>query len=387
MVTLPALNASAPPSVRAPRFDLKFGSEDAHAWRTALVSLEVSLGMLPAVDHAVIVLAAPSSAGAPGGALGAAAGAALGGASAALGGAAGGGAAFPVASGDEGSIDLGFADAGPTRVFSGAVASVGSTLAGTVRVVAGNGATRLARLRLDQAFEQLSAGDVIRKLAEAAGVSVGSVEAGPTLAYLAVDGRERALDHVARLARRSDAAARIDPEGVLQVAPLEEGAPVATYRYGHDLLRLTLEDALPAVASVTVVGNGAAGSQGGEAAAWMVRDPAPVTATAGEGEPTRTLSDGAARSAEAAQIAARARAAAASRQGVTGTAVVPGAPEILPGATVELADVPFAGANGTFLVLAVRHRFHPRQGLVTRFAFARAGSGGGLLGGLPGGLP
>lgn len=387
MVSIPFVDApEAPPAVRRPDFALVFGGGDAALWHDALTSLTLDLAMAPAVNALEMVLAVPAMAAA-GGALEQAAGAAAGAVAGALGGGDSGGGPETAAVGDSGTLGLGYADSGLSDVFSGTLESVRRGLDGSLRMTATDGSASLARLRASQSYEEQSAGDVVGDLAGQAGVATGAVESGVDLAFYAVDDRRSAWDRIAELARRSDYTATISAAGELAFAPLAEGSPLRTFTYGDDLIELAVTRDAASAGGVRAVGDGAAGSEGADAWAWLVKDPQGVSAEAGE-EPRRRLADGALRSSEAASSAA----AAAHRRDTSQTtrcrALVPGAPEVVPTATVEIAGTPDSDANGLYFVARVRHTLDKRAGFMTRLDLVRlAPSGGGLLDALAGALP
>ncbi len=142
----------------------------------------------------------------------------------------------------------------------------------------------------------MSAGDIVQDLLSEAGASAGSVESGPTLPFYAIGRGRSALGWIEALARSSGFLAFVDGEGGLHFGPPSAGAAVATFTYGVDLLALSVEDSAPGLLAATVVGEGAAGSEGGDAWAWLLKDPAPVTGEGGSGQPARSRSDGATRS-------------------------------------------------------------------------------------------
>ena len=373
--------ASAPAATRRPVFTVAFGggggggdggglgglaSAAASAlgvgggasdpWADHVVSITVEAALAPAVDFAEIVVAA-------------------------------GGESPSVAIGDEGTVSLGYGDDAAEVVFTGRVESVRRSVAGPTRIVAVNGGAALARLRVNAAYEGETAGGVAGDLAGRAGVDTGTVEDGAELAYLVVDDRTSAWGHVAKLARMSGYLAYLAPDGTLQFAPYAEGSPAGTFAYGADVLALEVTEGTPAVGAVTAVGEGAAGSEGEEAWAWLLKDAESVTQSAGEGEGERLLADGAARSSDAARMLAEGAALAASRDALAGRLLVPGSPKVAVGSTVEVADAPDAALNGMFLVRRVRHRYSKHGGFTTLLDVSAAGSAGaGGLAGALGGL-
>jgi phage protein D len=329
------------PAVRKPAFEAAFGGGSADEWAQSLESVSVEAALAPSVDAAEVVLAARADA--PSAALG-----------------------------DSGAVALGFGDDAPATVFSGAVRAVHRTVGGKTRIGASNGGAVLAAFRLDQGYEQQSAGDVVRDLAAKAGVDTGSIDDGPDLPYYVVDGRRSAWEHVARLAALAGFAAWFEAGGALRFGPLEAGSPVQTFGYGRDVLGLDALEAPPTAGTVTVVGEGAAGSKGADAWSWNLKDASPLEASAGSGDPALLVQLPAARSAAAASAAAEGIAAGAKLGALTARLHVPGAPKAPVGTTVSVADAPDSTLNGPWLVRGVRHRLVKTRGYTTLLLLAKA---------------
>lgn len=372
---IPDLFASSqPPGVRRPKFSISFGAggDDGlgglmgavasvlgqggadDPWQRALVSVVVETGLAPEVDIAEITLA-------------------------------GGPNAPQFAIDDDGTIELGYEDEGTTSVYSGRIESVVRTGNGLVRIIVANATSDLAGLRVQQSYEDQSAGDIVGELAGKAGVTTGNIAAGSSLAFLVLDDGSSAWQHIARLARVSGHQARVTADGELEFAPVASGSPVQTFTWGVDLLSLERREAGASFDNVTVFGEGAAGSDGKSAWNWLVKEAAPVTGTAGQGSHTRAFVDPALRSADAVRGAAQAVADAAQRAAITGSAIVPGASRVTPGALITIAGSPDGELDGDYYVTRVRHTYAKRTGYRTRITFtgsAGSGGGGGLLGGL-----
>lgn len=377
-------SSSSAPAVRKPRFAIAFGPAAGGGglggalgavagaasalgiglpgagaddpWQRGTAELAVVLGTAPAVDG--VTIDADSGAGAPAAALG-----------------------------DEGTIGLGYADAGdPEPVFAGRIDGVRRLLAGGLRYQAASGAAALARLRVAKSYEGQNAGQIAKDLAGEAGVPAGRIADGLDFPYLVLDGRRSAWDHLADLAVRSGFLATVSAEGKLDFGPPDTEA-AATFTYAVDLLGVEMREGAPPFAALAVTGEGAAGSQGQTAWGWLLKDPAPVQAEAGSGTPARALSDPALRSTAAVRDAAANRLAAAGRSAARGRMLVPGSPALRPGQLVEVAEAP-APLAGTYLVLGVRHRFSKREGFTTRLDVASlaAGGAGGALGAALGAL-
>jgi phage protein D len=336
--------------VRRPSFSISFGDGGAEVWAQALVSVVVEAGRAPFADVVTVFLASEES-------------------------------APDVTLGDSGTVELGYEDDATELVFTGQVEEVRRSARGTVRVTATDGAAALSRLRVNQSFEQQTAGDIVRDLAGRARVDTDAVEDGASFPFYALDDRHSAYRHIAVLARKSGYLAYFTPEGKLSFAPFTAGQAVQTFAYGEDVLSLRATEVTPVVGAVTTVGEGAAGSQGQEAWSWLVKDPSSVSGAAETGEPERLVQDASLRSAEAAQGAAEGIADATEREKLVGELLVPGSPAVVVGSAVEISDAPQDALNGLFAVRRVRHRFSKRGGFVTWLCFGSTGDSrlGGLL--------
>lgn len=362
MLDIPLFQSESPAAVRQPTFAIAFGGgaggglgglaasagsalgiggAGGDSWQQHLVSLRVELGLAPFVDVVELVVAT--------------------------------GAQTPtVAVGDEGTVALGYGDADTTLVFTGRVARISYGM-GIRTVTVTNGGAQLAQLRLNQSYEQQSAGEIVTELTGAAEVSTDIVENGVDFPfYVVADGRS-AYQQIAELARKSDYGAWITAAGKLTFAPLDEGDPVATFTYGENILSLQINDAAPTVGAIMTVGEGAAGSQGSNAWPWLVKDPSAVTGSTGAATPARLVQDGALRSGAATQSVADSVSKAADRLKITGRLLAPGAPTVIPASTIAVANAPTDLANGNFLVQRVRHHFSKDMGFTTSIVFSKIG--------------
>ncbi len=328
---------------------------DRGGWTDQLVGLVATTGMLPDVDAVSLFLAAGPSAPEP-------------------------------ALGDRGSVAIGYADAAPTRVFTGEVAVLGDGLDGLRRVELANGGQALAHLRVDQSFEGVDAADIVRDLLGRVDVTAGNLEAGVALPFHALDARRHAAECIATLAARSGFVACFDRDGALDFRPPAASETLATFTHGVDLLGFELAASRPAVEQIAISGEGAAGTAGATAWAWFANEPDPVTTTAGAGTRTRRESDPTLRSLEAVETAARWRIEGAARRASRGRLTVTGNPAVAVGHRVAVEGSPSATLDGEWLVLAIRHTLGPSTGFVTEMRVTRFASGGTGGFNFPGGL-
>jgi hypothetical protein len=151
-----AAGGGSTPSVRQPAFEVQIGSGSAKDWAGALISFSVEAGLAPAVDAAEI-FASPLS-DAPAAALA-----------------------------DAATISAGYEDDPASAVFTGQVGAVRGSIRGVTRITAVNGGALLARLRVNQAYDQQTAGAMVSDLASQAAVDTDAIEDGITYPYYVVD--------------------------------------------------------------------------------------------------------------------------------------------------------------------------------------------------------
>ncbi len=343
---LPSLSGSSPPSVRRPVIAVTSGGV---AWRTIVTSLRVDAGVAPHADGCELAAAAVY--------------------------------APDIKPGDSITISAGYDDAGATAVFTGVIDSIEHATRGVIRVMAINGGAMLARQRPMISFEQRSAADIVRALADEAGADVGVLERGASLSHVVCDGRASALEIIAAMALRSGLAAWVDAKGLLQMKAVG-GRAAAEFGFGVNILSATAVERGDWPGAVRIIGEGAAGSQGAAAASWIVKDPASVTKEGGAGSPRVAHRDAAARSPEAAEALAAALADRAGRAQRSARFIVSGAPEVGPGAKfkVDARSGP-AALGGEWVALRVRHAIDGATGFRTTID-AVSGGGSGLLGGV-----
>lgn len=381
MVSAPFMEKTSTPAVRRPVLEVSFGSDagggdsllggaasavggalgigaagGSDKWKQSVVAVAFEAGLAPSVDTLEVYLASGEQ-------------------------------SPPVAVGDAGTLSLGYEDSAASIVFTGTIDSVRHSLRGVTCLTATNGGATLSRLRLNQSYEQQTAGDVVGELAGKGAVETDGIEDGVDFAFFVVDDRSNVYQHIAALARKSSHMAYFTPEGKLRFVPFVVGQATQTFTYGVDVLSLEVTEAAPNAGEVTTVGEGAAGSNGQEAWNWLVKNPSPVKGTAGEGAPARIFQDASLRSGDAAQTAADAIAQAANLMTLSGRLLVPGTAEAVVGGTVEIVAAPHESLNGLCLVRRVRHHYSKHEGFKTEIEFSKEGAGGGGgLGGALGGL-
>lgn len=267
--------------------------------------------------------------------------------------------------GDSGDIQLGYLDGELAKVFTGEIVNLKTSLTGEAALTVCNGGYRLSQMRLDQSFEQQSAGDIVQELADLAEVETDTIEAGVNLPFYVLDSSRNLYQHIALLAEKSGYFATINGEGKLSFKAAPKGGPLKEFHYGQDILQLTVTRTAPPIDKITLVGAGAAGSEGAEAWNWLIKDPQPVTSTLGDGSCGRLVIDPSIRSMDGLQQASAGKMYLARIQTVKAQLRVLGSGEIQAGCKVELLDMTREQLNGTGIVESVRHYYSKEQGFIS----------------------
>lgn len=269
-----------------------------------------------------------------------------------------------IAVGDDVKVELGVDD-NTAQVFSGKVAKVDWSFE-KVRVLAESQINRLTATRINMAFEQQAAGDIVSALCQEAGVKTGKMEPGVKFPAYAVSSVQSAYDHARRLAMQCGFDLYADPEDAIVFArPLPSGAP-RLLQYGTTVLSLSVEKPQEVLGEVTVFGESPASlGKGDDAAPWLtkkdVKGNAPAT---GSGDIGYKMVEPAAKTLQSAQqIAGNLQKSLKAK--VLATVRLVGTPDIRLNELVQLSRMPTDALNGTFTVIGVEHLLQDGTGFVT----------------------
>jgi len=290
------------------------------------------------------------------------------------------GVKFEAAPGDDVELALDGGE-GSTQVFVGKLSAV-THMPDALRITAHNGALSLARYRPVLALEQVSVGDIIKKLAGDVGVDTGSVVGGPSLALYASDGRATAQDEIARLAGHAAALAVFAGDGTLHVFDAASSGPESDVplRFGRELLGAEAVAFAADPTTRTVVGDGA-GGPGSSLARWPIVDFFGGSAPeAGSDARLRAVPE--LRTVADARVASQswgARASARENPVRIRTWLVP---TLAPGSRWQLQDAPGTLPISAARITQVIHSVSAGCGLseVWGYVETAGGAGGGLLG-------
>lgn len=270
---------------------------------------------------------------------------------------------------DEVTVELGYAgdEAGLFLVMTGVIDSVEPNLT-TLRVVGYSGAAPLLRGYLDQTYESKTAGDIVRDLADRAGVEIARAEDGIQFPAYVIDSRRSFWQHLRDLGDLSGFDLYLDQEGKLVFERFAGGRTAHVLEYGKHILELEVLRT-PAVAGrVEAWGESPAGSRGGESWAWLTTDFEGSRGEAGDGA-LLLLERPALRTRVAAHTAAQAALLEIQRRTVRGRLVILGRPQVRLGDAIRLKGLADDSLNAFFQVRRVVHRITKAAGFTTEIGF------------------
>lgn len=266
---------------------------------------------------------------------------------------------------------------GKTTVLTGTVRSVARGLL-RVRVTVADAGADLCALRAAITSTGQAAADVVGRLADEAGVTLGERALDlPLGAYTTHQGRT-AADHVAYLAGLGGAMATVEADNSLALRARPSGPADVALLYGRELLECTVRDA-PVRASRVPIGNGPAGNTSAPDALRFTTGPLPEDAPA-PGADARWVAAPVLRT-PAASVAAgdawrAAQAGAGRRLRARGFLM----PALRPGMAIEIQELPGAIADGTWLLTRVVHRVRPQDAGTTTIEAESLAAASGLPG-------
>ena len=257
--------------------------------------------------------------------------------------------------GDRVQVSLGYAGQ-LSAVFSGRVVAEQRHAGRHRDLLLGGADEALDGRYLNQSYREQNFSDLLQQWVAEAGVVPGTLERGADYPFLAIDDRRSLWAWAATLATDAGLLVTADAEDRLQARQPEPRSSHELH-WGEQLLACNHSRREAALDSVTLHGEGAAGSQGAGAWSWLTSDPAPLEGSAGNGPRQRSFSDGRWRSRAVVQGAADARAARLQRAAGRVRARVTGIATLAIGQRVSLGGLPGGHGDGEYLLTRVRHRY------------------------------
>ncbi len=275
---------------------------------------------------------------------------------------------------DDATVELGFlGDDSLTLVFTGEVACVEPNLLSTRVVALSPGQTLLETYR-DETFEFKTAGDIVKQLAEDAGLTVAQTEPGVLLPAYVIDGRRSIYGHMRDLAELTGYDLFFNASAELVYRRAIFSTALHVFEYAKHIVELEVRQCQPTVETVEAWGESVGTSQGEESWAWLVKDFSSSKGTAGDGGSKLLLERPALRTPQFAQLAADGALAAIKSNAIRGRLLTFGRPQVKLGDSLRIKDAPDDRVNGDFRVRAVRHRITKKKGFTTEIEFRGTGN-------------
>lgn len=272
------------------------------------------------------------------------------------------------------TVELGYdEDDELTQVMMGGIVSVEPGLT-TSRVIGHSMVQKLLRAYANQTYESKTAAQIVRDLADQAGVGVATTDDGITFPAYVVDGRRDLYRHMRNLADLSGLDLYINPAGELVMEKFTNGNTVHIFEYGKHIIELDSLQIDPSANQVEVFGESPGGGHAEEAWAWLTKDFSPNKGLAGSSMPTLLLEKPVLRTAAAARTAAEAAQRRSQQRAIRGRLLIAGRPQIKLGDAIRLRDVPEDPLNGDFQIRSITHHLSKRTGFTTAITFQGKGS-------------
>lgn len=279
---------------------------------------------------------------------------------------------------DDVTIELGYED-NLIQVFKGMLTDIEPNISTTI-FTGSNDDDSMTKTRVNQTYQNQTAGQIVSDLANQASVDTDVIENGINFAYYVVDDRKHVLQHAVELAEKSGLDLYFTAENKLTMKKFQKSNADHTFTYGEDIIELHILNNTPIIGQVLVSGESPASSQGNDAWHWFAKDTSSFQGSAGDGS-ALLIQEPSIRTKEAADTYAAGKLDLATRASTMGRIKITGNPAVKLGDAIAIEGVPTENLNGLFQVRRIKHQLSKNSGFITTIYFIAA-SGGNGLGGL-----
>jgi phage protein D len=245
-----------------------------------------------------------------------------------------------------------------TQVYKGTVDSIDLRFS-TVRIMALSSMIKLCTFRIDKLRRQVAAGDIVKDLAEEAGVEIERVSDGLKLPYYALDSNKNAYEHIVDLGRSCGFDVYTTNEDKLVFKEYEPSEP-QLFEYGRNIISISRTENKDLVNSVRIFGE----SLGSDKAHWLVKQPLYAEEGAASDGERLVLHYRAARDKDTASRIAKAT-LDRLKSSVSITLEALGSPKLMLGHTIKVEGAPEEALNGQYQVREIEHFLSKSSGFTT----------------------
>ncbi len=244
-------------------------------------------------------------------------------------------------------------------VYKGFLKTVNQDIA-SIKVMALNSMTKLLGLRINQIYENQSAGSIVSDLANTANIQTDQVSDGMQFPYYAVGSNKNIMENIEELAIKSGFDFYMTKFDKLVFKKYEASEP-HLFEYGKNIVSLEKLNQSQIYEGVKVFGESPSSSKGSETYHWLTKKE--VQGAAGTGT-SLLLQDKSLKTNEAVNNTAEANLEKLKRI-ISVRVEVIGCPEIELGDTAEIKGMPDNSINGSYQVRSVEHFLSKAAGFVT----------------------
>jgi len=260
--------------------------------------------------------------------------------------------------GDDASISLGYEE-NLVNVFKGAIDTIEPDISKIV--IAGlSFVSRLLDLRMNQVYENQSAGSIVYDLAGRAGVKTAEVSDGLRFPMYAIDDTKNAYEHIRDLAEKCGFDVYMTSDNKLVFKKYERKSP-HTFEYGKDITHAEVDDQEPVAVRVLVHGESPSSFKGADTSHWLTKREVEGVVGSGAG---LLIQDPTVKDKDTAERVAKAKLDVLKRS-LSGTVKTIGRAEVKLGDTIKIEEMPSALMNGEFQVRSVEHFLSKTEGFTT----------------------
>lgn len=267
-----------------------------------------------------------------------------------------------VAKGDSALIELGDSDT-LVKVIEGTVERIEPSITRT-KIIGLNSISKLLDLRINQVYENQTAGAIAADLADQAGVTMGEKEDGIKFPFYAIDSTKNGYEHIKELAKKCGFDLYLTPDSKLTFKEFTKTSGDHTFEYSKDIIEFEKYEQEDAALQVTVMGESPSSSQGDETSHWLTKSFEDYKGTTGSGTELR-IEDATIKTKEAADTFAKAELNTIKKNTVMGRLKILGNANIKLGDAIEIKKLPAKEMNGVFQVRSICHYLSKQTGFIT----------------------
>lgn len=257
-------------------------------------------------------------------------------------------------------IKIGYKDQDLKKVFKGRITGI-DTKGENVVVSGYDSSIKLLNYHTNKIYEHQTAGDIVKDLAEEAGVTTGEVANGISFPVYVIHDGQNVLHHIVKLAEKCGYIAYINNEDKLYFGEPDEER-THEIKYKQNVVEFSVKNKGERITKVKVRGESPSSTRGTDTYHWLSKSG--FEEIAGDGETVYCVFDPTIRDRDTAKRVAESYLRILSRQ-YSGYVKIIGNPDIRPGDKLKFTGFDFIEGLGEALVLEIENIFSFESGYLT----------------------